>query len=199
MTATTPLFDRPAIGVHQVRKLMEMRNRYRLVDEDDQPVGTVEQENQSSLTFLTRFFSDLDVALPMHLVVRDAAGRVVLVIDKPWFTWRMSVESPQAGQVASITKQVRLGKARFSVTAPDGTELGEIQAKNWRAKDFSITNARGTEVAHVGKQWRGMVTEAFTDADSYVVSFSPQLEEPYRSVAFAAALVVDIVMKQKDT
>jgi hypothetical protein len=43
-----------------------------------------------------------------------------------------------------------------------------------------------------------LLTEAFTDADSYAVTFEPTTAEPMRSLALAAALSVDLTMKQKD-
>lgn len=195
---TPSLLQRPAIGVHQRRKLIEMRNEYTLVDETGQPIGTASQERQGWMTVLIRFVSDLDVALPMTLEVRDQAGQLQLELDKPWFTWRTTVQLPDGTTVGSITKKIRVGKARFQLDGPDGRLLGEIHAQNWRAKDFIVYDASGVQVADVTKQWRGLFTEAFTDADSYAVEFSPSVVEPLRTLSFAAALAVDIVMKQKD-
>lgn len=38
----------------------------------------------------------------------------------------------------------------------------------------------------------------FTDADTYVVNLALEISEPLRSLALAAALAVDLVLKQKD-
>ena len=46
--------------------------------------------------------------------------------------------------------------------------------------------------------WRGLATELFTDADTYVVNLTPAAVEPLRSLALAASLAIDVVMKQKD-
>lgn len=51
---------------------------------------------------------------------------------------------------------------------------------------------------HVTKKWRGLATELFTDADTYVVNLTPAAVEPLRSLALAASLAIDVVMKQKD-
>lgn len=195
---TPALLARPAIGVHQRRKLFEMRNEYTLVDESGQPIGSADQQRQTALAWLTRLFSDLDVALPTTLEVRDASGMQQLTIHKPWFTWRVTVSTADE-TVGSITKQIRLGKARFLLQDPGGASVGELHARNWRAKDFAVLDPQGVELATVTKQWRGLFSETFTDADSYAVQFGPTLTEPLRTLAFAAALAVDLVMKQKDT
>jgi uncharacterized protein YxjI len=196
---TTFLQDRSGIGVHQRRKVFEMRNQYELSDETGQKLGAVEQVEQSPLTFVVRLLGDMDVFLPVTLSVTDALGGEVLRLHKPWFKYAVTVAGGDGNVIGVVRKRVRLGKAVFTVFAPDGTTvLGEVKAENWRARNFRIDDLSGTEVARVTKQWRGLLTEAFTDADSYAVTFEPTAAEPMRSLALAAALSVDLTMKQKD-
>jgi uncharacterized protein YxjI len=97
-----------------------------------------------------------------------------------------------------VTKRIRLGKASFTVTAADGAPVGELRAENWRARDFRFDDVSGAEVARVTKQWRGLATEVFTDADSYAVTFAPATDDRLRNLSLAASLAVDLTMKQKD-
>ena len=194
----TFLTGRSGVGVHQRRKLFEMRNQYELSDEAGERVGAVEQVNQSPFTFLVRLFGDLDVALPVELEVHDAAGGTVLRLHKRWLRYAVDVARGDGTALGRVVKRVRLGKAVFSVLAPDGSALGEVRAENWRARDFRVDDAGGNEVARVTKQWRGLATEMFTDADSYAVTFGPSTGDDLRLLALAAALSVDLTMKQKD-
>ncbi|MDX1621918.1 MAG: phospholipid scramblase-related protein [Nitriliruptorales bacterium] len=191
------VLDQQQLVVEQVRKFFEMRNQYGLFSTDGNKVGQIEQVEQSPLQFLVRLFSDLDVMLPTTLAIEEVDGSHVLRLHKPWFRWTVEVSRPDGTEVGTISKQFRLGKARFALTGPDGRELGEVHAQNWRAKDFTILDANGQEVAKVTKKWRGLVTEAFTDADTYVVDLGAATE-PLRSLALAAALSIDVIMKQKD-
>lgn len=175
-----------------------MRNRYRLFDESGNVIGTVEQVDQTPFAVLARFGTNLDVALPMSLEISDGAATPVLRMDKPWFTRRFTVSGPDGSQLGSISKQLRLGKARFTIHDSIGTEIGEVRAENWRAKDFVVTDQTGSEVARTAKKWRGLATEMFTDADTYVVTIQPQVSDPMRSLALATTLAIDIVLKQKD-
>ncbi|MFP3881578.1 MAG: phospholipid scramblase-related protein [Actinomycetota bacterium] len=195
--STRQLLEHQQIVVEQVRKFFELRNQYGLFSVEGERIGQIEQIEQSSLHFLARLISDLDVMLPTTLAVEDASGSHVLRLHKPWIRWTIEVSRPDGTPIGTIAKQFRLGKARFGINAPDGTELGEVRAQNWRAKDFAIVDSQGQELARVTKQWRGLVTEAFTDADTYVVDLVVSTE-PMRSLALAAALAVDIVMKEKD-
>ncbi|MPZ73482.1 MAG: hypothetical protein GEU74_09660 [Nitriliruptorales bacterium] len=189
----------PGIGIHQKRKLFELRNEYTLVDQSGTTIGTANQERQSILTFLARLGSDLDVTLPSTIVVRDAAQMPVLEVHKPWFTTTVSARTPDGQMLGSVKWKVRLGKRRFALLGPQGEELGEVHAQNWRARDFRVFDTTGSEVARVTKKWRGLFTEAFTDADSYAVEFNEGLSETLRALAFTAAVAVDLVMKQKDS
>jgi hypothetical protein len=44
----------------------------------------------------------------------------------------------------------------------------------------------------------GLAREAFTDADTYVVTVYAHAAEPLRTLAIGASLAIDLVMKQKD-
>lgn len=198
MSATPSLLDLETLVVRQRAKLFELRNQYELFDSTGQPVGLVEQVNQSPLAVLTRIFSDLDVALPMQLEVRDTQGVSVLVLSKPWFRMTVDVSGPGGAHLGSIRKQVRLGKARFTLFDPSGGVAGEVRAQNWRARDFAVFDANGTEIARVAKQWAGVARELFTDADNYVIHVSPSAQGDLRGLAVAAAWAIDVVMKQKD-
>lgn len=193
------LLDTSTLVIEQRRKLFEMRNQYRIFDETGAQIGAVEQETQSALTFLFRLGTDLDVALPVTLTVTDAAGQPVLVLEKPWFRMALSVSRPDGTRLGTVTKRIRLGKARFALSDSAGSEIGEVRAENWRAKDFAVVDHSGNEVARAAKQWRGLATEMFTDADTYVVSLPVEVADPLRSLALAASLAVDLVMKQKDS
>jgi uncharacterized protein YxjI len=193
------LAELPGIGIHQKRKLFELRNEYTLVDQAGTTIGTATQERQSLIALLSRIGSDLDVALPSTIVVRDAMQNPVLEVHKPWFTSTVTVRTPHGETLGTIRWRIRLGKRRFNLLGPAGEQLGEVRAQNWRARDFVVVDAQGNQVANVTKKWRGLFTEAFTDADSYAVEFMPGLPDPLRSLAFASAIAVDLVMKQKDS
>lgn len=184
--------------VEQRRKLFEMRNQYRIFDQLGSQIGAVVQVRQSPLAFLGRLITNMDVSLPTWLEVRGESGEPVFLMHKPWFRMTFGVSRPDGTALGSIRKRIRLGKARFTIAGPSGAEIGRVVAQNWRAKDFVVIDQTGAEIAQATKRWRGLATELFTDADTYVVELTPQAIEPLRSLALAAALTIDVVMKQKD-
>ena len=196
--ALHPLLARDVIVVNQKAKLFELNNEFGLFDEQQLRVGSVVQVGQSSLTLLARIFSDLDVALPVTLEIREQSGQPVLRIHKPWFRRSCTVQRADGAPLGSVSKEIRFGKARFMLADATGRRLGVLLARNWRARDFSVRNEADVEVGRVTKKWAGLAKEFFTDADNYVITLSPDLADPLRSLAIASCLAVDTVMKQKD-
>ncbi len=188
---------RGGVGVHQKRKFVELRNQYTLSDDSGKEIGKVEQKKQSPIAFILRLVTSLDVALPVTLNLTDSSGQEVLTLHKPWFRWGIAV-SAGGSNLGKVQKQLRVGKAVYEVTGPDGQEFAHLRAENWRAKDFKLEDPSGGEVARITKQWRGLVTEMFTDADSYAVTFSPDSPAESKALALASALAVDLIQKQKD-
>ena len=191
------LLAQQVLIVKQKLKLVELRNDYAVLDQSGRQIGAVVQAAQSPLAFLARVFTSWDVTLPITLHILGPGAVTELIVHKPWFTWRCQVVRSDGVVLGEITKQIRLGRTRFTLLDPRGARLGEVRARNWRAKDFSVLDGAGQPIARVTKRWAGL-RELFTDADTYVVEVSPAAVDPLRSLAVATCLVIDVVMKQKD-
>jgi hypothetical protein len=90
----------------------------------------------------------------------------------------------------------KIGHARFGLEA-DGQRLGSIHAEDTSQWDFNVKDSTGTEVARITKTWAGWAKERFTKADNYVVQMHHPLDEPLRSLVIAAALAIDVELKQQ--
>jgi uncharacterized protein YxjI len=192
------VLSRRTLVVEQKTKVFELRNQYRIFDESGIQIGAVEQQRQSAVAFLARLGTDWDLALPATLTVFEADGRSALVAHKPWFRMTVEMTRPDGSRIGSIQKRIRMGKARFALTDATGQAIGEVRARNWRAKDFQVSDQDGQVVADVTKKWGGLARELFTDADTYVVNVQEHAADPLRTLAIGACLAIDIVMKQKD-
>lgn len=115
--------DRSGIGVHQKRKVFELRNQYTLTDESGASAGQVQQAKQSALAWLARLGTSLDTMLPTTLEVTDASGGRVLALEKPWFTWRVTVRDAGDRTIGVIGRRLRVGKPVYTLTGPDGGEV----------------------------------------------------------------------------
>jgi uncharacterized protein YxjI len=192
------LYDQSVLVVSQKTKLIELTNEYAVFDGEGRQIGAVVQVGQSTLKKAARFVSNLDQFLTHRLEVRDAGGPV-LVLTRPakLVKSRVIVERPDGSPIGEIVQANVFGKIRFDLVA-NGQLVGAIQAENWRAWDFAIIDAAGTEVARITKKWEGLARTMFTTADRYVVLVHFRLPEPLASMVVASALTVDTALKQDD-
>jgi uncharacterized protein YxjI len=192
------LYEQPVLLVSQKTKLIELTNEYAVMDGEGRQIGAVVQVGQTSLKKALRLVSNFDQFLTHQLEVRDASGPV-LVLTRPakLVKSRIVVQRPDGTPLGEIVQANVFGKIRFDLVA-GGQLVGAIQAENWRAWDFSITDAAGTEVARITKTWEGLARTLFTTADRYVVLVHYRLPEPLASMVIASALTVDTALKQDD-
>lgn len=91
----------------------------------------------------------------------------------------------------------RVGHVRFALEA-GGVRLGTIHAETMDEWGFRMQDPTGAEIGRITKTWAGWTQERFTKADNYVVQMGQPMEGPLRSLAVAAALAIDIALKQGD-
>jgi uncharacterized protein YxjI len=191
-------YDQPVLVVNQKTKLIELTNEYAVFDAEGRQVGAVVEVGQSPLKKAVRFLSEFDQFFTHRLEVRDGTGPV-LVLTRPAkiVRSRMQVARPDGTPIGEIVQANVFGRIRFDLVA-NGQVVGAIQAQNWRAWDFAIVDAAGTEVARITKRWEGLARTLFTTADKYVVHVHFRLPEPLASMVIASALTVDTALKQDD-
>jgi uncharacterized protein YxjI len=107
----------------------------------------------------------------------------------------MIVEGGNGQEIGQIVQQNVIGKIRFSLES-GGQAVGSLNGENWRAWNFNIQDAGGTEVARITKTWEGLAKTMFTTADNYVVQIHEPLSHPLQSLVVASALGVDTALKQ---
>ena len=191
------LFTEPILVVNQKAKVLELTNEYGVYDRAGTQIGAVRQVGQSAARKVLRALTKVDQFLTTRLEIVDMSGRAVLSLTRPakLVKSRVIVSDAAGTEIGQIVQQNVIGKIRFSLEA-GGQNLGTIQGENWRAWNFAILDAAGTEVARITKTWEGLAKTMFTTADNYVIQIHRELEEPLRHLVVAAALAVDTALKQ---
>lgn len=193
------LFTEPVLVVNQKAKLIELTNEYKVMDQNGNVIGSVDEVGQSTLKKALRFVSSLDQFMTHRLEIRDAYGQPQLVLTRPAkiMKSRVIVTRPDGSAVGEIAQKNMIGKINFALNV-DGRQIGAIKAENWRAWNFAIVDHADNEVARITKTWEGLAKTMFTTADNYVLQIHYQLPEPLLSLVVAAALTVDTALKQDD-
>lgn len=197
MSERSALFTEPILVVNQKAKFIELTNEYIVRDQNGNQIGAVAEINQSTAKKIARFVSSLDQFMTHTYEIRDADEVPLLTLTRPRKIVKSTFQITRADgtEVGQVKQGNVFGKIKFSLEA-GGTTVGSINAENWRAWNFTIQDATGTEVARITKEWAGLGKEAFTTADNYVLEIKQPIEDPLLSLVVAAALCVDTALKQ---
>jgi hypothetical protein len=185
-------------AVNQRSKVIEVVGEYELFDSAGASIGRVVQIGQGRFKRLVRFVLPVDQFFTHHFDVVGRDDRVVLRITRPakFLRSRVEVFDGHDRFLGRIVQQNVFGKINFGLYTSDGHDLGRLRAENWRAWDFHIETADGQEVATITKSWEGMARTVLSTADTYVVRVHRRLDDPLRALVYAAALTVDLALKQ---
>ncbi|MGQ0743869.1 MAG: phospholipid scramblase-related protein [Acidimicrobiales bacterium] len=191
------LFTEPVLVVNQKAKLIEVSNEYAIYDRNGRQIGAVRQVGQNMLKKALRLLGSYDQFFTHTLQVVDATGTPVLVLTRPAkvFKSRIIVTDGTGTEVGQIRQENMVGKIHFGLHVGD-SRIGAINAENWRAWNFNITDEAGAVVARITKTWEGVAKTLFTTADNYVVTMTRPLSDPLLSLVVAAAVSVDTALKQ---
>jgi len=191
------LFTESILVVNQKLKLIELNNQYSVFDSSGRQIASVNQVGQSTAKKLLRLVSSLDQFLTHKLEISDMKGQVLLRLTRPAKVFKSTVIVSDGAdrEVGRIVQENMIGKINFSLQVGQ-QQIGAIKGENWRAWNFRIEDASGTEVARITKKFEGIAKTLFTTADNYVLNIHRPLEQPLISLVVAAALSIDTALKQ---
>jgi uncharacterized protein YxjI len=196
--AMSDLLTTDRLVFNQKAKLIEMNTEFKIRDTEGNEVGLIRQENQSTAKKIARLVSSLDQFMTHTLGVFDAGGQRVVELTRPRKIMKSTVlvKDGTGAEVGRIVQRNMVGKIRFGLEDAAGREIGSVNAENWRAWNFSIKDAAGTEVARITKTWEGLAKTLFTTADDYLLEVSGAPDLTLRRMILASAAGVDLALKQ---
>ena len=185
--------DEPVLVVNQKGKMLEVNAEYSVHDRSGRQVGAVREVGQS---LAKKAFTPNNRTRRFHVL--DTQGKMLVSLTRPtvWFKAKMIVHGSTGHEIGQIARALSFDYSRFKLEA-GGRTVGIIKGENSRQSDFSIQDASGAEIGRITRTHAGLVKQALTKADNYVVEIHRPLEEPLRSLVMTAALAVDTALRQQ--
>ena len=192
------LLGASVLVANQRTKLVEIITEYEIYGSNGHKLGGVRQIGQSGAKKAARLFTGLDQFFTHHFDVVDAEDRLVLRLTRPRkvFLTKLHVFDGADRHLGTIRQRNVFWKIRFDLLDASGDVVGHLRAANVRAWDFEVVDRYERPVAEVVKSWEGWARTALTRADRYVVRIGERLPSPLRELTVAAALGVDLALKQ---
>ncbi|MGI5862343.1 MAG: phospholipid scramblase-related protein [Myxococcales bacterium] len=168
----------------------ETRNKYEIWSEN-RAIGWAAEQGKSVLEFITRRF--LGHWRSFEILIFDESRQPVLQAYHPFrvFFQRLEVSLANGTYLGAIQQRFSLLSKRFDVQGPDGRVLMTVDSPIWRLWTFPFRRG-AEEVGVVLKRWGGLLTEGFTDRDSFTVKLGRTLSDSERALLLAAAIFIDL-------
>ncbi|MBQ1698103.1 MAG: hypothetical protein II075_09500 [Bacteroidales bacterium] len=178
------------------QKVWTIANSYRILGEDGQQIGVIQENLPASRFILSLFMSKKNLPFTLHL--KDADGNIMATIEKGFslFTATIAIIDSNGARIGTIKQKFTLLKPSYEVYDASNNLIGTISG-DWLAWDFKILDNGQNILATISKKWNGAMKELFTDSDKYIISVSPQVtNERIRMAIISASAVIDKINKE---
>jgi uncharacterized protein YxjI len=197
-----PLAQHRRLMVRQRHELGELfgfetRNKYEVVSEGGAPVAYAAEQGKGFFGFLFRQALGHWRKFEIQFFTPDRGPFMTARHPFRWFFQRLEVYDAAGVFVGAIQQRFSIFTKRFDVHDASGQVVMEVSSPFWKLWTFPFM-ARGAQVASVQKKWSGLLSEAFTDKDNFLVDLGEGgLGENERQLVLAAALFIDLQYFEK--
>jgi uncharacterized protein YxjI len=175
---------------------LKFTNAYKVYNSTGDTIGAIKETMPAGLKIVSLFLNKS--FLPFKLDILDAGENVLATIQRGWtfFMSKIKVLDSQGSVIALINQQFKFFKPTFNIFDPQGSPIASITG-DWKAWNFTITGSDDSQIGTITKEWAGILKEAFTTADKYVVSVKPGSGVDAKKIAIVAtAITIDMVLKE---
>lgn len=189
LATTTQLVVRQQKEWGEIVTGWETRNRYEVFGADEQPLFLAGEVGGN---FFARSF--LKAKRPFTLEVRSADGALALTVRRPWswFFSRADVYDGQGRPIGTIQQRFAFLRRKYDVQDESGRVVATLFGAFFKPWTFEIRRDE-QPCGAIKKQWSGLFKEAFSDADTFGIEMSPEVEPPHRPLFLGATFLIDFV------
>ncbi len=170
----------------QVVTGLETQNRYRVTDNEGEPLLFAHEESG----FVKRQL--LGSHRPLTLNVVDAEGSLRMVARRNhfWFFSHLELLYPDGSPIGRMERRLSFIGRRFELLENQG-HAAMVHGPMMRPNTFWVRQ-HGREIGKITKEWGGLARELVSVADSFQVEFDSALPEPLRWLIVGAAFSIDM-------
>lgn len=179
---------------HEIAELLgyETRNKYQIVDSSQNPLAFAAEQQKGFLGFIFRQYLGHWRKFDMHFFTpkRD----LFMIVHHPfrWLFQRIEVQTSYGQPIGAVQKRFSIISKKFDIEDQNNQVIMSVSSPMWKMWTFTFLR-RGQAVAEIKKKWAGLLSEAFTDKDNFMVEFrDTSLTENDRKVILAAAIFIDL-------
>ncbi len=189
-------FEGNTFFIDEKVNMFKFENDYKVYDGFGMQQGNIKQKLGIGKKLLSLLINK--AMMPFKLEILNMEGEVQATISRGWtfFMSKITVAGPEGDVYGYITQKFKLLKPRFIITDENQNKIAEING-DWKAWNFSITDASDKSIGVISKKWNGLGKELFTTADKYNVSIEESVvENKNKIVIVSGAITIDMILKE---
>jgi uncharacterized protein YxjI len=176
---------------------VETRNKFEILGARGEGLGFAAEQGHGLGASLARMFMGHWRTFELHIF--DAQRNLHLIALHPFrfFFQRLEIRGPEGQLLGALQQRFSILTKRFDVEDQHGRQILSCASPLWKPWTFPFQKD-GREVATVKKRWSGLLKEAFTDTDNFLIEFTdPSLSAGERNLLLAAGLFIDLQYFEK--
>ncbi len=185
--------------IHEAAELFgfETRNKFKILDGNKNELGFAAEKKQGiALAILRQYLGHWRT---FDFYFYDNQKQPIMVAHHPFrfYFECLEVQLIDKTKIGSVHKKFSLFYKKFEFQDPRGAVLFTMKSPFWKIWTFPIFR-REYQIACITKKWSGLLSEAYTDKDNFIIEFSrASLSDDHRRLVLAAALLVDLQYFEK--
>ncbi len=183
--------------VHQIFESAELfgfetRNKYEILTEEKQRIGFAAEQGKGIWNFLVRQYLGHWRTFEIFFFNNDRNIFMSAFHPFRFYFERLEIKDKDGVIIGALQKRFSLLTKKFDVEDPHGNVLMEMRSPIWKIWSFPFTKM-GVEVAKIQKKWSGLLAEAFTDKDRFLITYGQHpFSEQEKLIILAASVFIDI-------
>lgn len=169
----------------------ETRNKYAIIDENQNKIGFVAEQQKGFSGWLMRQFLGHWRPYDVHFFNEDKKEFMIAHHPFNFIFQRFEISDLDGNYLGALQQRFSILNKHFDVLDKNHNVILEMKSPLWKIWTFPFLS-RGREVARIEKKWTGLLAEAFTDKDSFLVSYSSEINQDERMIILASSIFVDL-------
>lgn len=192
-------------GIVQVQQVFEgfellgyeTRNKYKILDESGKLLGFAAEQQKGFFNFLFRQVLGHWRKFDVHFFDENRSEFLIAHHPFRFFFQRLEIRRPEGKLLGALQQRFAIINKKFDLEDNRGETLFEMRSPFWKIWTFPFYR-RGNEVARISKKWSGLLSEAFTDRDNFIVQFEDQnLGVDEKHLILATSVFIDLQYFEK--
>lgn len=172
---------------------VETRNKYRIHSDTQENLAYAAEESSGFAGTILRLIFKHWRSFKVTIFDQNRMPVYTLQFPFRWFFKTLIVSEVSGRRIGHLQQRFAIFRKKFDVYDVNGKLIANINSGFFKFWTFDFED-HGRLTAKIQKQWGGVLTEAFTDKDTFLLSFTDKnLPEDTKALMLSMCLLVDIV------